>query len=63
MCIRDSLYEEKKCFGLDYNDLIFFTLYIFEREREIRRKWQDVYKRQPRYSGASAACSRLEPWP
>ena len=35
------LYEEKKCFGLDYNDLIFFTLYIFEREREIRRKWQE----------------------
>jgi DNA helicase-2/ATP-dependent DNA helicase PcrA len=23
------LYQEKKCFGLDYNDLIKFTLYIF----------------------------------
>ena len=22
------LYQEKKCFGLDYNDLIKFTLYI-----------------------------------
>ena len=35
------LYEEKKCFGLDYNDLIFFTLYIFEQNHEIRRKWQE----------------------
>ena len=24
------LYQEKKCFGLDYNDLIKFSLYIFE---------------------------------
>ena len=34
------LYQEKKCFGLDYNDLIKFTLYIFEENEEIRRKWQ-----------------------
>ena len=34
------LYQEKKCFGLDYNDLIKFTLYIFERNEEIRLKWQ-----------------------
>ena len=34
------LYQEKKCFGLDYNDLIKFTLYIFEREEKIRLKWQ-----------------------
>ena len=34
------LYQEKKCFGLDYNDLIKFTLYIFEQDREIRLKWQ-----------------------
>ena len=27
------LYQEKKCFGLDYNDLIKFTLYLF-REQE-----------------------------
>ena len=26
------LYQEKKCFGLDYNDLIKFTLYIFENQ-------------------------------
>ena len=34
------LYQEKKCFGLDYNDLIKFALYIFEQNEEIRLKWQ-----------------------
>lgn len=34
------LYQEKKCFALDYNDLIKFTLYIFEENEEIRLKWQ-----------------------
>ncbi len=34
------LYQEKKCFALDYNDLIKFTLYIFEQNGEIRLKWQ-----------------------
>ncbi|TYZ30278.1 AAA family ATPase [Selenomonas caprae] len=34
------LYQEKKCFGLDYNDLIKFTLYIFEQKEELRLKWQ-----------------------
>lgn len=35
------LYQEKKCFGLDYNDLILFSLYIFETNADIRRKWQE----------------------
>lgn len=34
------LYQEKKCFALDYNDLIKFTLYIFEEHEDICRKWQ-----------------------
>ncbi|MFR1618636.1 MAG: ATP-dependent helicase, partial [Dysosmobacter welbionis] len=34
------LYQEKKCFGLDYNDLIKFSLYIFEQNQDIRLKWQ-----------------------
>ncbi|MBQ1678252.1 MAG: UvrD-helicase domain-containing protein [Oscillospiraceae bacterium] len=34
------LYQQKKCFGLDYNDLIKFSLYIFRRHDEIRLKWQ-----------------------
>lgn len=34
------LYQEKKCFALDYNDLLKFTLYIFEKNASIRLKWQ-----------------------
>ena len=34
------LYQEKKCFGLDYNDLILFTLYIFDQNEEVKLKWQ-----------------------
>ena len=34
------LYQEKKCFGLDYNDLIVFTLFIFQQNTDICLKWQ-----------------------
>ena len=34
------LYQQKKCFGLDYNDLIILTLHIFEEDPDIRLKWQ-----------------------
>ena len=34
------LYQQKKCFGLDYNDLIKFVLHIFKENPEIRLKWQ-----------------------
>ena len=34
------LYQQKKCFGLDYNDLLKFTLYIFREHPDIREKWQ-----------------------
>ena len=34
------LYQEKKCFGLDYNDLIKFTLHLFQENPAIRQKWQ-----------------------
>lgn len=34
------LYQEKKCFGLDYNDLIKFSLHIFAEHEDIRKKWQ-----------------------
>ena len=33
------LYQQKKCFGLDYNDLIKFSLYIFKTHEDIRLKW------------------------
>lgn len=35
------LYQCKKMFGLDYNDLIVLTLYIFEQNETIRQKWQE----------------------
>ena len=34
------LYQEKKCFGLDYNDLIKFSLYVFQQHADLRLKWQ-----------------------
>ena len=35
------LYQQKKCFGLDYNDLLKFVLYIFQTNDAIRQKWQE----------------------
>ncbi len=40
MIFYGYLYQQKKCFGLDYNDLILFVLYIFSINDEIRTKWQ-----------------------
>ena len=34
------LYKAKKCFALDYNDLILFSLLAFDRDESVRRKWQ-----------------------
>ncbi|MHB8129629.1 MAG: ATP-dependent helicase [Mobilitalea sp.] len=34
------LYEQKKCFALDFDDLINFVLYIYENHEDIRIKWQ-----------------------
>lgn len=33
-------YEQRKCYGLDFDDLIYFTLYILEQDRDVREKWQ-----------------------
>ena len=35
------LYQQKKCFGLDYNDLIVFVLEVFRRRPDLRLKWQE----------------------
>jgi DNA helicase-2/ATP-dependent DNA helicase PcrA len=37
---RGYLYQERKCFAFDYNDLIKVTLHIFQQRKEIREKWQ-----------------------
>lgn len=34
------LYEQRKCFGLDYDDLILFALYVLENFDDKREKWQ-----------------------
>lgn len=34
-------YEQRKCFGLDFDDLVYFALHILEHNAEIRRKWQE----------------------
>lgn len=34
------LYEQKKCYALDFDDLINFALYILENHEELREKWQ-----------------------
>ena len=33
-------YEQRKCYGLDFDDLVYFTLYILEQDRQVREKWQ-----------------------
>ena len=35
------LYEQKKCYGCDFNDLINFAAHILENFEDVRRKWQD----------------------
>jgi DNA helicase-2/ATP-dependent DNA helicase PcrA len=35
------LYEQKKCFGCDFNDLINFATYILERFPDVRARWQE----------------------
>lgn len=34
------LYQQKKCFGLDYNDLIVFVLHLLETDEAVKSKWQ-----------------------
>jgi len=33
-------YEQRKCYGLDFDDLVYFVLYILQQDQEIREKWQ-----------------------
>jgi DNA helicase-2/ATP-dependent DNA helicase PcrA len=35
------LYEQKKCFGCDFNDIINFASYILENFPDVRQKWQN----------------------
>ncbi len=33
-------YEQRKCYGLDFDDLMYFTLHILKRFPDVREKWQ-----------------------
>jgi len=33
-------YEQRKCYGLDFDDLVYFVLYILEQDKYTREKWQ-----------------------
>ena len=33
-------YEQRKCYGLDFDDLVYFVLHILQNDRETREKWQ-----------------------
>lgn len=35
------LYEQRKCYGLDFDDLIAVALHILENNDDIRKKWQE----------------------
>lgn len=34
------LWQQRKCFGFDYNDLIKVTLFVFSLSEEVKLKWQ-----------------------
>ncbi|MGM9588769.1 MAG: ATP-dependent helicase [Faecousia sp.] len=33
-------YEQRKCYGLDFDDLVYFVLYILQQDKSTREKWQ-----------------------
>jgi len=39
--ILNYLIGQKKIFGLDFNDLMYFTFALFRKKPDIRRKWQE----------------------
>lgn len=34
-------YEQRKCYGLDFDDLVYFALYILQQDKATREKWQN----------------------
>ena len=33
-------YEQRKCYGLDFDDLVYFALHILQHDASVREKWQ-----------------------
>lgn len=55
------VYEQKKCYGLDFDDLITVALYILENFEEKRDKWQErmMYVMVDEFQDVSASQYRL----
>jgi len=34
-------YEQRKCYGLDFDDIVYVALYILRQSDEVRKKWQN----------------------
>ena len=34
-------YEQRKCYGLDFDDLVYFALYVLQHSETVRQKWQE----------------------
>lgn len=41
MIIEEYMQKQKEIFAMDFNDLLYFTLDVFERCPEVLKKWQD----------------------
>ena len=39
--MEEYMQRQKQIYGLDFSDLLYFTLYVFERCPEVLQKWQD----------------------
>jgi len=39
--VEDYLQHQKKIYAMDFNDLMYYTLYLFSRCPEVLEKWQD----------------------
>ena len=33
-------YEQRKCYGLDFDDIVYFALYCLRQDAQVRKKWQ-----------------------
>ena len=39
--VEEYLQRQKRSYALDFNDLLNFTIYLFEKSQEVKEKWQD----------------------
>lgn len=54
------LYEQMKCYALDFDDLINFVLYIYNHHEDIRLKWQQRNKKRNGLQSRLSSYRRVE---